>query len=160
MTVTAGVDRMSRSRVLPTRPAAVFAVLSDPTRHHATEPTDWVRDAIDADRITAVGQVFGMNMFHVGAGGAYVMHNEVIAFEPDRVIAWRPGQHDDDGALRFGGWTWRYDLRPTGEDTTEVTLTYDWSATPSFLREQIGLPPFPPEFLDRSLAALEAAVGT
>lgn len=160
MTITTEVERMRRSRVIPAPAAEIFAVLNDPARHRDTEPTDWVRDAVDRDRLTAVGQVFGMTMFHVNAGGTYVMHNEVIALEPDRVIAWRPGQHDDDGGLHFGGWIWRYDLAPAGPDATAVTLTYDWSATPSYLREEITFPPFPPDFLDRSLLALETATTT
>jgi len=37
--------------------------------------------------------------------------------------------------LEFGGWAWRYDLAPLGPSETEVTLTYDWSAVPQFIRE-------------------------
>ncbi|OMH34214.1 SRPBCC family protein [Tersicoccus sp. Bi-70] len=162
MTQAPPEERYVRSRTIDAPPAAVFAVLTDPSRHQETEPTDWVRDARDTERLTAVGQVFAMNMFHTGAGGDYVMHNTVIALEPDRTIAWRPGQ-EHDGAVRSGGWTWRYDLQPTGTGTgtgTEVTLTYDWSAVPEKLRQYVNVPPFEPEFLDRSLAALETAATT
>jgi membrane protein implicated in regulation of membrane protease activity len=60
--------------------------------------------------------------------------------------------------LRFGGWTWRYDLTPVGPANTTVTLSYDWSAVPDSLREHIGFPPFPPEHLDNSLAHLAELV--
>lgn len=41
-----------------------------------------------------------------------------------------------------------------------MTLTDDWSAVPAGRREQIDIPPVEPEFLDRSLAALEKAATT
>ncbi|WP_114853147.1 SRPBCC family protein [Brachybacterium sp. YJGR34] len=147
------------TRTVAAPPDAVFALLTDPSRHHETEPTDWVRGPLDAEpaRVTAVGQVFGIEMFHENAGGRYDMHNRVIAFEPERVIAWEPGQYGPDGELGTGGWTWRYDLAPAGEGT-RVTITYDWSAVPVPLREEFGLPPFPPSFIEESLAALEKAV--
>ena len=63
-------------------------------------------------------------------------------------------QDTGDGRLRFGGWVWRYDLAPTGPPETKVTLSYDWSAVPGFLRQHIGFPPFPPDHLGKSLAHL------
>ena len=54
--------------------------------------------------------------------------------------------------LEFGGWMWRYDLAPLAPSETEVTLTYDWSAVPQFIRERgIQFPPFDPEHLTNSL---------
>lgn len=163
------------ARTVAATPQEVFALLTDPSRHPETEPTDWVRASLEEDPapLTEVGQVFGIEMFHENAHGRYDMHNRVIALEQDRTIAWEPGQYGPDGELGTGGWTWRYDLAPadgtssgadgagtsTGTGTgTEVTLTYDWSAVPAPLREEFGLPPFPPSFLEQSLAALERAV--
>lgn len=150
------------SRTIPAAPQQVFALLADPARHHETEPTDWVRGSLEEDPapLAEVGQVFGIEMFHENAHGRYDMHNRVIAFAQDRTIAWEPGQYGPDGELGTGGWTWRYDLAPTGgagdgDSATEVTLTYDWSAVPAALKEQFGLPPFPPSFLEESLAALD-----
>jgi hypothetical protein len=71
-----------------------------------------------------------------------------------RAISWEPGQDTGDGRLRFGGWVWRYDLAPAGPSETKVTLSYDWSAVPGFLRQHIGFPPFPPDHLGKSLAHL------
>ena len=139
-------------------PADLFSLLVDPTRHKDTEPGDWVRDAVDTEPITGVGQVFAVNMFLEFAGGHYVMHNLVTEFEKDRSIAWLPGQLDDAGNQAPGGWSWRYDLAPNG-DETDVTLTYDWTGTPAAFREQIGgMPPFPEQFLADSLASLDRAV--
>ncbi|AXK46732.1 SRPBCC family protein [Brachybacterium saurashtrense] len=156
---TTSEARYVASRTVAAAPGAVYALLTDPAQHHRTEPTDWVRGPLEAEPapLTQVGQVFGIEMFHENAGGRYDMHNEVIALEPERTVAWRPGQYGPDGELGSAGWTWRYDLAAEGEGT-RVTLTYDWSKVPEFLREQFSLPPFPPSFLDESLAALEEAV--
>jgi hypothetical protein len=69
-----------------------------------------------------------------------------------------PGQLDDAGNHAPGGWFWRYDLAPNG-DRTDVTLTYDWSATPHDFRDRVGgMPPFPEDYLAASLATLERSV--
>ena len=157
--------RYAVTRMIAAPPETVFALLADPARHHETEPTDWVRGSLEEDPapLTEVGQVFGIEMVHENAHGRYDMHNRVIAFAQDRTIAWEPGQYGSDGELGTGGWTWRYDLAPAdgtsgGDSATEVTLTYDWSAVPEPVRQSFGIPPFPPSFLEESLAALEKAV--
>jgi hypothetical protein len=71
-----------------------------------------------------------------------------------RAIAWLPGQGPDDANLEFGGWLWRYDLSPVSTSRTEVTLTYDWSRVPPYLREHIEFPPFDRQHLDNSLKHL------
>jgi len=140
---------------VPVDPAAVFAVLADPTTHAAIDGTGWVRDALDPGSLTENGQVFRIAMYHDNhPDGDYEMANEVIAFEPDRTIAWKPGQPGEDGELEFGGWTWRYDLEPVGSQQTRVTLTYDWSAVPAEFRQFIEFPPFPTSHLENSLANL------
>jgi hypothetical protein len=96
-----------------------------------------------------------MSMYHVNhPDGRYETANRVQLFEPPRTISWQTGYDAGDGTLRFGGWTWRYDLTPAGPSTTTVTLTYDWSAVDETTRERIGFPPFPPEHLGNSLAHL------
>lgn len=151
-------EQLVAERHVDAAPGAVFALLADPSRHQETEPGDWVRTAIDAAPITAAGQVFGMNMF-IDPVGDYVIHNEVLTFEPDHSIAWRPGQYDAQGHLGAGGWTWRYDLEPDGSGT-RVRLTYDWSATSQEVRDEFGgLPPFGVDFLERSLESLATALG-
>lgn len=151
-------ESFSRTRFIAAPSTEIFALLSDPARHRDTEPTDWVRDAIDPQPITAVGQVFGMNMYAEGAGGAYVIHNRVTVLEPGRTIGWEPGQLNEDGQLETSGWRWRYDLAAVGGGT-EVTLGYDWSAVPPEVREYFGgMPIFGPEFLDDSLATLHRSI--
>ncbi|HXR68499.1 MAG TPA: ATPase, partial [Dermatophilaceae bacterium] len=122
--------------------------------------TGWVRESLDGVRITDVGQVFRVAMYHSNHPvGDYEMANRVEVFDPPRAIAWLPGQdRAGDGDLEFGGWIWRYDLAPAGPSATEVTLTYDWSSVPQATREHIGFPPFAPAHLDNSLRHLAQLV--
>jgi hypothetical protein len=142
------------SRTIEAAREAVFAVLADPTRHPDIDGTGWLRGSTDQP-ITAVGQVFGMAMYHDNHPDKhYDMANLVTVFDAPAAIAWEPGQHGADGELGRGGWVWRYDLRSVDESRTEVSLTYDWSAVPPPLREHIPFPPFPIDHLEQSLANL------
>lgn len=154
---TATDERYVVTRTIPSSPANVFAVLTDPARHKDTKPGDWVRDAVDPAPITHVGQMFAVNMYLDRAGGHYVMHNLVTEFDQDRTVAWLPGQLDESGTHSPGGWWWRYDLTPNGQDT-DVTMTYDWSETSQEFRDTIGVPVFEPDFIEQSLASLERTV--
>jgi Polyketide cyclase / dehydrase and lipid transport len=156
--MTATGERFVVSRTIAATPAEIFAVLADPSRHSNTEPTDWVRGAVDTAPITGAGQLFAMNMYLTQAGGDYVTHNLVNVFDYDRAIGWMPGQLDDAGNHAAGGWFWRYDLAPNG-DRTDVTLTYDWSGTPQAFRDRVGeMPIFGEDYLAASLASLERSV--
>ena len=142
---------------------AVFSVLADPAQHAAIDGTGWVRESLDGRRLAEVGQIFRVAMYHANhPDGDYEMANKVVEFDAPHAIAWEPGrQAEGRDDLEFGGWIWRYDLRPAGPSQTAVTLTYDWSAVPAFLREHIQFPPFEPEHLDNSLAHLaELAEGS
>jgi hypothetical protein len=135
--------------------AAVFGVLADPNTHQDIDGTGWVRDALDPQPLTAVGQVFRIAMYHdLHPDKDYEMANQVTALEPDRVIGWAPGGLTEDGSVDLGGWTWRYDLEPLGAEQTRVVLTYDWSNATPAVRENIVFPPFPVSHLDSSLANL------
>ncbi len=96
--------------VVDVEPAAVFAVLADPANHAAIDGTGWVRESLDGERITADGQVFRIAMYHDNhPDGRYEMANKVIAYEPDRTIAWEPGQEaptaDSNSAAGHGDTT-------------------------------------------------------
>ncbi len=55
---TEELDHYIVSRTVPAPPEAVFDLLTDPARHHETEPTDWVRGPLEKDPapLTEVGQ--------------------------------------------------------------------------------------------------------
>ena len=129
----------------------VFAVLADPTTHAAIDGTGWVQEAPDQAPLTEVGQLFRMDMHHPNhPDGDHRVVNQVAVFDAPHVIGWRTGTETADGP-EFGGWIWRYDLVPLGPAETEVTLSYDWSAVPAYVREYLQFPPFGPDHLINSL---------
>jgi len=153
-------ETVSATTTISASADAVFAVLADPSRHSAIDGTGRVRDSVDAERLTGSGQVFRVDMYHENhPDGSYEMANQVLEFEPSRVISWRPGYVSTaTGELGFGGWVWRYDLTQLGPGETEVTLSYDWSAVGPVPRQHLQFPPFPPDHLDNSLRHLAALV--
>ena len=152
-------ETVSASTIISAPPEAIFAVLADPAQHAAIDGTGRVREPLDDAPLAAAGQVFRMAMYNANVpGGHYRMANRVQVFDPPRAVSWEPGQDRDEGDPRFGGWVWRYDLAPAGASATKVTLSYDWSAVPSSLREHITFPPFPADHLDSSLANLAGLV--
>lgn len=114
---------LEASRVVDARPDDVFAVVATPDRHPELDASDTVRGSQTHGRLTGVGDVFVMEM-HGRDMGDYLVDNHVVAFEPDREIAWAPASHGGDG----GGQVWGYRLEPSGEGGTRVTHVYDWSA--------------------------------
>jgi hypothetical protein len=148
-------EKVSATLTIAAPAARVFAVLADPAAHVAIDGTGWVQECVDRAPLTEVGQIFRIGMYHPGhPDGNYQMANRVEVFDPPRAIGWLPGTEKGDGQLDFGGWIWRYDLAPLGPSETEVTLTYDWSAVPPFIREYLQFPPFGPEHLSNSLRHL------
>lgn len=118
----------------------VFDVLADPTKHPLIDGSGTVLATRGAtpERLE-LGSRFGMNM---RLGLPYFVTNKVVEYERDRLIAWR----------HFAGHRWRWELRPVGPDTTEVTETFDWSRTPGeSVYRLLG-------YLDRNTAAIEASL--
>ena len=141
----------------------VFDVLADPSTHAAIDGTGWVRESLSGKPLTETGQIFRMTMYlDKHPDKYYETANRIEVLDPPRVIAWKTGHAPgratsagaDDAKLEYGGWFWRYDLEPVGDDRTEVTLTYDWSAVPPQGREIIQFPPFDASHLDNSLKHL------
>lgn len=149
-------DVVSEVATIDAPAAAVFRILADPTTHAAIDGTGWVRESLDGQQLSDVGQIFRMSMYHDNhPAGTYEMANQVVVFEPPHAIAWRPGQdRAGDGQIEYGGWVWRYDLTLLNPRATHVMLTYDWSAVPAALREHIQFPPFARGHLENSLAHL------
>jgi activator of Hsp90 ATPase-like protein len=150
---TVDQENVSATLTVAAPATRVFAVLADPTTHAAIDGTGWVQESADRAPLTEAGQIFRMDMHHPDhPNGDYQVVNKVQVLDPPRAIGWLTGTEKDDGHLEFGGWIWRYDLAPLGPSETEVTLTYDWSAVPQFIRERgIQFPPFGPEHLTNSL---------
>ena len=154
-------DTLSATRVIDAPAEVIFAVLADPAKHAAIDGTGWVRETLDSSPLTVPGQIFRMSMYHPNhPDGNYRMANRVQVLDPPTSISWEPAGDAGDGNLSFAGWFWRYDLTAAGPSKTTVTLSYDWSAVPDSVRENIRFPPFPPEHLSNSLAHLAELVTT
>ncbi len=135
----------------------LFQVLSNPANHVDIDGSGFVRSVDQADRITAVGQSFRMNMAGDHMGGEYQTDNVVSGYEADKLLAWKTAPAGQEPP----GWEWMWELAPQGPGSTRVTLTYDWSkVTDKDLLSQISFPLVSKEELQTSLASLSAAVGS
>lgn len=131
------------SRTIAATPAAIFAVLSDPSLHAVIDGSGTVQGAHSNERQLRLGSKFSMGM---RMGVPYRISNEVVEFEQDHLIAWR----------HLGGHRWRYELRPV-DGGTEVTETFDWSTSraPKGI-ELAGYPRRHVPNMERTLERLEA----
>ncbi len=132
------------SRVIPASPARIFELLADPSKHPLIDGSGSVTGARagKADRITGVGQKFGMKMKLVVP---YQMSNTVSDFEENRVIEWH----------HIGRHKWRYELEPV-EGGTRVTESFNYgSALLSPALVLAGYPERHRSSIDRTLERLE-----
>ncbi|CAN5397625.1 SRPBCC family protein [soil metagenome] len=145
------------SRSIDASSAEVFEVLSNPDNHHAIDGSGLVRSVDTADRISHTGQVFTMNMSGAHMGGDYQTDNHVTGFADGHLLAW---QSTPAGTEPFG-WEWVWRLDSDGPDSTQVTLTYDWSkVTDKDLLSKLSFPLVAEEQLQESLNNLAAAVAS
>lgn len=124
----------------------IFDLLADPSRHAETDGSGTVKaSAASAPQRLSLGAQFAMSM---KMGVAYKIDNTVVAFEENRVIAWK----------HFGGHVWRYDLAPTADGkATDVTETFDWSTSRSKLGLRlIGAPKRNAKSMEKTLERLSA----
>lgn len=133
----------------------IFDLLSNPERHTEFDGSGFLRSAVKSQRITAVGDTFRMNMEGPHMGGEYQMDNHVSGFQPGILIAWKPAPAGTEPP----GWEWLYELKSAGSDSTEVSLTYDWSkVTDKEILKLVSFPLITESQMDDSLAALASAV--
>ncbi len=109
-------------REIPAPANEIFEVLTLPSRHPELDGSGFVLGVDQADRITATGQSFRMNMTGPHMGGDYQTDNVVSGFEPDKLVAWKTAPAGNEPP----GWEWVWQLEAQGPDSTQVTLTYDW----------------------------------
>lgn len=119
MSDDARVDRtVSASREVSAPARVIFELIADPAQQPRWDGNDNLAEAPAGQRVRQVGDVFTM----VLSGGS-VRENRVVEFEEGRRIAWLP----NDPGKAAPGHLWRWQLEPTGDATTLVTHTYDWS---------------------------------
>jgi uncharacterized protein YndB with AHSA1/START domain len=148
VTVVVGRDTVSATAVAAAPPAAVFDLLRRPANHAAISGDDTVRGTHDGPEVLELGSRFGMRM---RVGVPYRIHSKVVAFEPDRLIAWR----------HAGGHEWRWTLAPAPGGGTTVTETFDMSTSrlPPALR-MLGYPGRHRDNVARSVANVVDLVAT
>lgn len=116
---------LSVGRLVHAPASEIFAILRDPSRHAELDPKEMNRapDAASPELIEAVGDEFTLNMYADSEGGAYTMKNIVTRYEEDVVIGWKPQSEPRDVPL---GQQWTWDLEAEDDESTYVTLIYDW----------------------------------
>ncbi len=133
----------------------VFDVLTLPSRHPELDGSGFVRSADHADRITANGQTFRMNMTGEHMHGDYQTDNHVTGFVPDKLVAWQTAPAGTEPP----GWEWVWELEAQGPGATDVTLTYDWGKVEDTkILAIIEKPLISKHQLEASLARLAEAV--
>jgi hypothetical protein len=132
-------------------------VLTLPSRHTELDGSGFVVSDDHNDRITGTGQVFTMNMTGPHMGGDYKTENHVIGYDKNSLVAWATAP----AGAEPPGWEWVWELKADGPDSTDVTLTYDWSrVTDKDLLQQIGFPLVSKDQLEDSLGNLASAVSS
>ena len=126
------VDRLFRA------PASeIFGVLSDPSSHAAMDGSGMVRSDEKTGRITAVGEVFTMNMYLEKLGGDYQTENHVVEYDVNKLLAWKTA----DAGKTPDGWQWVWTLEAKSPHSTKVSLSYDWShVTDQDVLQRISFP--------------------
>ena len=138
-----GLRAVSRSLVIEAPPAVIFALLADPRRHADIDGSGSVRAQVRGPQLLSLGARFGMRM-HLAV--PYVITNTVVAFEADRVLAWR----------HLGRHIWRYDLEPVAGGTL-VTESFRWdSSIAPWAMELFKLPARNTRSIEQTLPRLKA----
>jgi uncharacterized protein YndB with AHSA1/START domain len=113
-------DVVSVERVIKAKASEVFDLLADANRHKDFDGSGTVVGAKGVAQRLFLGAKFGMSM---RMGFSYSMVNTVVAFEPDREIAWQPRASGPLGRL-VGGRIWRYEILPA-DNGVLVRETWD-----------------------------------
>lgn len=149
--------RITVSRTIDASAADIFNVLSNPQRHAELDGSGFIVSDDKTDRITATGQVFTMNMEGDHMGGEYKTDNHVVGYDENKLLAWKTAPAGTEPP----GWQWVWELKPQDADSTDVSLTYDWSAvTDKDLLKKVSFPLVSESELEDSLGRLAAAVSS
>lgn len=115
-------DVLTVERVIPAPPAAIFALLSDASKHPLIDGSGTVKQAKGEPEPLTLGSKFGMSM---KLGVRYSTVNTIVEFDQDRRIAWQTGADGLLGKIAAGR-IWRYELEPV-EGGTRVRESWDLS---------------------------------
>ena len=96
----------------------VFELIADPARQPEWDGNDNLGSAVGGQRVTAAGSSF-ITTLTKGVEREY----HVVEFDDGRLIAWMPSEV---GGEPFGQ-KWKWEVESTGEDSSLVRQTYDWT---------------------------------
>jgi hypothetical protein len=117
-------DRIEVTRPIPAPPSAIFDILRSPAGHVAIDASGMLQD-FTGQPAEKVGDTFVIHMDRESLNdyplGKYDVTVHMIAFEPEKEIAWDLGP--DVPVDHFYG----YRLEPAEDGITNVTSYYDWS---------------------------------
>lgn len=148
-------ERLEASRVIPTAPDAIFAVLRDPEGHVAIDSSGMLQSS-DGDPVGAEGDSFVVHMDREALGdypmGKYDVAVIFTRLDPPRAVEWTI-----DGTIKPPiGHVFGYELEDLGDGTTRATSYCDWSqAAPEW---KAIFPVIDEKALRASLGLLERAV--
>ncbi len=134
MSLSDQTDVVSVERVIPASPEAVFALISDPARHHEFDGSGTVREAKNVPSHLELGATFGMGM---KLGLPYSMVSTVVEYEQDRLLAWQTRPPYPLVGKFAGGRIWRYELEPVGGGT-RVTESWDITQESPFTKPMVS----------------------
>ena len=115
--VDAGPRQVSRSVEVAAPAADLYAMVSDPRRHHEFDGSGTVRRNIKAPTKLTAGDRFSTKMRMFGI--PYRITSTVTALKPDELVEWRhPFGH-----------RWRWEFEQLAPTLTRVTETFDYRNT-------------------------------
>lgn len=109
---------VSARREVAAPAATIFELIADPARQPLWDGNDNLAEAVEGQRVRAVGDVFTVRLTM-----GEERENHVVEFDEGRRVAWRPAEPGAEPP----GHVWRWELEPLAEGRTAVTHTYDWT---------------------------------
>ena len=147
-------ERLQVQRAVAAPAAEIFAVLKDPQGHVAIDSSGMLM-AASGDIVARLADTFVVHMDREALNdyplGLYDVTVEIVAFEPDREIAWTI-----HGQLELGH-VYGYRLEPFPAGTL-VTSYYDWSGAEQSWKDAAIFPVIPESALRATLGILARTV--
>jgi uncharacterized protein YndB with AHSA1/START domain len=150
-------ERIEATRRIAAPASAVWELVSHPEGHVRIDGSGMLEAALDAKPLTAVGDIFDMDMDREPLGdvplGKYQVRNWVTRIEPDHLIEW--SANNIEKPEPFGHtYGWRIDAVSGSE--CDVTNYTDWSELSEELKPYWPIVPL--TMLEKSVENLERIV--
>ena len=150
------VERIEVDRAIAADPAAIFAVLRNPSGHVSIDASGMLMSSSDGP-VGGVGDSFVMHMDRDAlrdfAIGEYDVTITIVAYDENREIAWTVGTQPSHSV----GHVYGYRLDPI-DGGTLVTQYYDWSGLGDDVKAMGIFPVIPETALRATLGILARTV--